>query len=464
MSGGKDTVMAVVERMAPEGESIARVKGSSRVIFVPYGAPGDEVEVEVLSAKSTYARARILRLIAPGPERVNPRCRLHFQPGGASFFCGGCDWQHLAYSAQLAHKKKLVEDCLKRIGKIQDARVLPVLSSPLEWGYRNKVQIPFGQSPEQGVIAGFYAPQSHRIVDFSACPVQPELTVRLALKAKDIARRRKWPVYDEKSGRGWLRHFFARSNAKGEVLAALVTRTPGFPDREDFVKEMRDAFPELCSVYQNVQTEKTSVILGPGWIRLWGARRMDERLGKFSFAVSPGAFLQVNTPAAEILYDVAREFLRRPDRSWDWLLDLYCGVGTLAAWLSDTAQKIVGIEENRDAIKDAWDNAERNGIKNARFVSGRVESALPAALSRISGRVAAVLDPPRQGLMPAAAAALGRAAFLERIVYVSCNPATFARDAGIFINLGWRLAKVQPVDLFPQTSHVEMVGLFERAG
>ncbi len=461
MPGQKEILRLRVERMAPEGEAIARAEGSSRVVFVPYGAPGDLLEADVTTAKGTYARAQIRRVLEAGPDRVEPPCAIYFRPGAPGRFCGGCDWQHLSYEAQLREKRSLVEDCLRRIGKISGAQVRPTLASPYTWGYRNKVQIPFGLTDNGEIAAGFYSPQSHRIADFPACPVQPDLAVRLALKAKATARSRGWQVYDEKSGRGWLRHFFARTNAQGQALVALVARTADFSDRDTFVEEMREQEPSLVSIYLNVQPEKTSVVLGPRWIRLWGAPRIEEQVGKFSFSASPGAFLQVNTPAAEILYACAREALTEDAERFDRVLDLYCGVGTLAVWLASAADKIIGIEENSEAVQDAWANARRNGVKNARFASGRVETSLARVSRELSGACAAVVDPPRQGLLPGALRALTHPA-LERIVYVSCNPATFARDAGLLARAGYKLERVQPVDLFPQTSHVELVGLLRR--
>ncbi|MDE1976499.1 MAG: 23S rRNA (uracil(1939)-C(5))-methyltransferase RlmD [Elusimicrobia bacterium] len=461
MSGQKEVLRLRVERMAPEGEAIARAEGSSRVVFVPYGAPGDMIEAEITAAKGTYARAQIRRVLEPGPDRIEPPCAIHFRPGMAGRFCGGCDWQHLGYEAQLKHKRGIVEDCLRRIGKMSDVEVRPTLASPHIWGYRNKVQIPFGFTDKGEIAAGFYSPQSHSIADFSACPVQPDLAVRLALKAKAAAQSRGWQVYDEKSGRGWLRHFFARTNARGQALVALVARTPDFPDRDSFIGELRGNEPSLASIYLNVHPEKTSAVLGPRWIRLWGAPRIEEQIGEFSFSASPGAFLQVNTPAAEVLYACARKALTEGAGRFGRVLDLYCGVGTLAVWLASAADKIIGIEENSEAVQDAWANARRNGVKNARFVSGRVETSLARVSRELSGACAAVVDPPRQGLLPGALRALTHRAF-ERVVYVSCNPATFARDAGLLSRAGYKLEQVQPVDLFPQTSHVELVGLLRR--
>jgi 23S rRNA (uracil1939-C5)-methyltransferase len=435
------------------------------VIFVAGGAPGDLLEVEVVSAKSSFARARIVKLLSPGQERVDPPCPLHSAPDRPGPACGGCDWQHLDGQAQLRHKAALVRDCVERIGKLKDVSILPALPSPQAWAYRNKVMVPFGERPGgNGLVAGFYAAGSHQIVDFPACPVQPEISVRIVLKVKELAAELGWRAYDEGSGRGWLRHLFVRTNGQGQALVTVATRGPQFPRAEAFVSRLRAAFPEIIGMHHNIQPLKTSVILGPHWRRLWGAAVMEERLGKLSFMVSPGAFLQVNTAAAAALYDCARQALGAEGRSFDQVLDLYCGVGTLTLWLAQSAPKVIGVEENRDAVRDAWRSAERNHVRNVRFAGGRVEAVLPRLFKEgLGGSLAVVVDPPRAGLAVPVLRLLTRPS-VRRVVYVSCDPATFARDAGYLSRSGFSLAMVQPVDLFPQTSHVELVGLLDRPG
>ena len=253
-----------------------------------------------------------------------------------------------------------------------------------------------------------------------------------------------------------------RTNTRGQALVALVTTSDAFPKRDEAIRELQAAFPEIIGLWQNIQPEKTSVILGPTWRHLAGAKQIEETIGPYSFLVSPGAFLQVNTGAAAVLYDAAAAALGHGGRKFDLALDLYCGTGTLTLWAARAARRVVGVEENRDAVKDAWKNAERNGVKNARFSVGRVESVLPRMRQELSGEAAALVDPPRAGCTVPVLRALTNRAF-KRLVYVSCNPATFARDAAYLSKAGFTLAGVQPVDLFPQTSHVELVGRFDRA-
>ncbi|MDE2039892.1 MAG: 23S rRNA (uracil(1939)-C(5))-methyltransferase RlmD [Elusimicrobia bacterium] len=459
--GAPERLVVTVERLAVEGEGLARAQGSTRVVFVPHGIPGDRLEVEVTQAKSSFARARLLRLLSPSAERVEPACPLHFAPGRSGPSCGGCDWQELGYEAQLRHKRELVLDCLRRIAKLPEVPVEPTLASPRPWGYRNKVQIPFGRTAAGKPVAGFYETGSHRIVDFNACPVQPELSVRLALKLKELAARFQWPIYDEDRRSGWLRHLFARTNAKGQVLAALVTTSDAFPKREETARQLQADFPELIGFWQNIQPQKTSVILGQRWRHLWGQRQIEEKIGPYSFLVSPGAFLQVNTEAAAFLYNAAAGALEQGGRRFPLALDLYCGAGTLTLWAARAADRVIGVEENREAVRDAWKNAERNGVKNVRFAIGRVEAVLPRLRRELGQDTAVLVDPPRSGLGGAALRALTQRC-VRRLVYVSCNPATFARDAAYLCRSGFRLESVQPVDLFPQTSHVELVARLDR--
>lgn len=456
-----------VERMAPEGQGLGRLEGG-RVIFVPYAAPGDELEASVEGAQKGYARGRLLRVVKPGPGRVEPRCPIHFRPPGgkgrAAPFCGGCSWQHLSAGAQLESKRELVRDCLFRIARVREPRVEPTRASPGSWRYRNKALVPFGLSGGR-VVAGFYAPGSHAIVDFEDCLVQPELSVRLVLRVKALARELGWRVYDEDRQAGWLRHLFVRTNSAGEALAAVVSRTPEFPGRERFVAELRAGFPEIRGLFQNIQPRKTPVVLGPHWRKLWGADHLIERVGALRLRVSPAAFLQVNTPGAEVLYGTARELLLEGGFRPRLALDLYSGAGPIALWIAPDCGRVLGLEANRAAVADAEENARLNGIGNARFVSGAVESLLGRLGRELAdappGSAAAVLDPPRAGCERAVLSAF-RASALGRIVYVSCNPASFARDADRLGRMGWRLDRVVPVDMFPQTSHVELVARFTR--
>jgi 23S rRNA (uracil1939-C5)-methyltransferase len=461
MSGEILTVK--VDAMAPTGDGVARAEGSARVVFIPHAAPGDKLEVEVFESKSNFARAKILKVLSSGPDRIDPPCPHHAAPSRSGPACGGCDWQHVAYEAQLKAKRKVVVDCVQRIGKFANAEQIvgQTKAAPKPWGYRNKVQIPFGDGPH-GPVMGFYSAGTRSIVDMRECPIQPELSVRIAHTVKKMALEKGWTYYDPKTGKGWLRHLYIRTNAEGEAIVALVVTRPEFPDREAFAAELRGHHPEVIGLHSNVQQERTSVVIGEQWRRLWGAREIEETMGRFRFSVSPGAFLQVNTPSAEILYNEAKAAVKEGGKKFPMGLDLYCGVGTLTLWMADCFPKILGVEENREAVQDAYRNAERNKVRNARFKAGRAESVLPKLGNELPPEVCALVDPPRIGLSQPVRRFLTDKR-IKRLVYVSCDPATFARDAGFLSHSGFTLKKVTPVDLFPQTSHVELVALLDRS-
>jgi 23S rRNA (uracil1939-C5)-methyltransferase len=451
-----------IDSMAPAGDGVARAEGSSRVLFVPHAAPGDKLEVEVFEAKSNFARAKIKRVLVPGPDRVDPPCPHHAAPSRPGPACGGCDWQHLSYESQLRAKRGVVVDCVQRIGKFADAEKLvgAVKAAPKPWAYRNKVQIPFGNGPH-GPVMGFYSAGSRSIVDMRECPVQPDLSLRIALTVKKMAAARRWTFYDGQTGKGWLRHLYIRTNVENEAIVALVVTRGEFPDREAFAAELRAQHPEVIGLHVNIQQERTSVVIGEQWRRLWGAREIEETMGRFRFSMTPGAFMQVNTPSAVILYDEAKAAIKDGGRKFPMGLDLYCGVGTLTLWMADCFPKITGVEENREAVQDAYRNAERNKVKNARFRAGRAEAVLPKLANELPPEVAVTVDPPRVGLSQPVRRFLTDKR-VKRVVYVSCDPATFARDAQFLAHSGFSLKKVTPVDLFPQTSHVELVALLDR--
>ena len=447
-----------VQRVAPEGQGIGRREGSDKVVFVPGALPGELVEAAPEGEKPRYLNARLLKVLEPAGERIEPPCPYHFKPGAARF-CGGCDFQHASYAEQLRLKRSIVAECLRRIGRL-DAPVEEVIPSPSPWRYRNKVQVPFRQGPE-GPSAGFYAPGTHDMIEFDDCLVQPELSVALVREVKGLARRFGWRMYDEDADRGWLRHLFVRTNSLGEASLVFVTRTGDFPQEREAVAELTRSRKEIVSVWQNVQERKTSVILGPRWRKLAGRDRMREKIGRLSLEFSPAAFLQVNTPAAEVLYRTAESLLFTGGFRPLLTLDLYCGIGAIGLWIARGTPRVIGVEEVPQAVEDAYVNARKLGVKNITFLQGRAAFAL----RRMRGGATphpwgAVLDPPRSGCEKEVLSFLSSRK-VDRIVYVSCDPATFARDAAVLTGSGYRLDKVQPVDLFPQTSHVELAAKFD---
>ena len=368
--------------------------------------------------------------------------------------------QHLSYEAQLSAKTKSAADLLRRSSSTAGICVEKALKSPLLTRYRNKAQVPL-RSDNGAVRAGFFHPGTRDIVDFTDCLVQPELSVKVINAVKKTACVQKWQIYDRTARKGWLKHIFVRTTRGGKAMAAL---TAGYEPPIDMLKAARQLsveIPEITSVYLNIQPRDTSVVLGPRWIKIDGTSLLEETICGLRFMFYPGSFLQVNTPAAEILYGIIHEFLASGQRTGG-LYDLYCGIGTISLIEAKHFRAVTGIEENKGAAACAWKNAQKNKIRNVRFMSGDAEEIFAARIERApSVPVSVVVDPPRQGC--------GRGLLekfkhpgIRKIIYASCNTETFARDAGILRSSGFALKKIQPVDMFPHTSHIELAALFER--
>ncbi len=466
-----------VDRLSLGGDAIGRV--GNAVVFVPYGAPGDTLEVELTEVRRNFCRARLVRVRDASPVRMDPPCPYHFKamreegrektdltrsplhPHPSPLFCGGCSWQHMSYEFQVDAKRQLVQETLERIGGIRDLEVEPVLVMSDPWRYRNKVQQPVGLAPrgsgERGgmkVISGFYAPYSHDIVPIEDCLVQSELSVRLLNRTRQLLDQFHLRVYDEDRRKGWIRHLWVRTSRDDKALLVFITYSDDFPHEAAIVSELRKEFPGLVGIHQNINTSHTNVILGRHWRKCWGEYGLEERLGGLRFRLSPGSFFQVNSLQTEVLYNTVKDFAG----SGDTLIDLYGGVGTIALWLAGRFRQVIGVDEIRSAVEDAGRNARLNGIQNARFIADNVDRFL--SKYRIDSKnkkgLTVVLDPPRVGCSPQVLQALTRLR-PPFLIYVSCDPGTLARDLAQLIRGGYRCEKVQPVDLFPQTPHIETV-------
>lgn len=451
------TLTLTIDRLSLGGEGVARYEG--RVVFIPDVAPGDQIEAQLTEIKDRFAKARVLKLLKPSPDRIKPPCRYHPDAPTpprphARLACGGCGWQQLAYDAQLRIKTDLVRETLERLGGLKGISVKPTLGMKDPWRYRNKVQQPVGWDANRGkLISGFYASGSHDIVDIEDCLVQPVHSVRIINRAKALLEAEGIRSYNAQRHNGWIRHLLMRTTQSGKALLTFVTLTPDFPREDKIVSALAGEFPELVGIHQNVNPGRTNVILGRQWRKLAGQDHLEERLGRLRFRLSPAAFFQVNSLQAEILYDTARAMAGSGER----LLDLYTGVGTIALWLADRFKEVGGIEEIRAAVEDAEHNAELNGIDNARFEAAPVEAFLRGMPRSAGGRgLTVLLDPPRAGCDPAVLQSL-LSLRPASLIYVSCDPGTLARDVGVLTRGGYQVTAVQPVDMFPHTPHIETV-------
>lgn len=456
-----------LDRLSLGGDAVGRqappagTPGSGRVVFVPFGAPGDQVRLSSLRPEKSFARGWIADVSVPSPQRVEPRCPLFFRPGRKpTEVCGGCDWQHLSGPAQKETKRTLLIETFRRLGKIASPPVEPILgvdSPEGAWRYRNKVQVPFARNADGAVVAGFYAPGSHHVVPFDDCPVQDERSVRVVRAVRAWAERVHVPIYDARTGRGGLRHLLVRTTVK-DTLAAIVTTSTVGPEAASLVGALRKQTPFVTSVFHNINDQEGNVVLGPRWKHLGGKPHLEESVAGLRFHLSPGAFFQVNRTMAEKLFATAVDLAAPgPD---DVIWELYAGVGVMGQLLARRAKVVWAVEENHQAVRDGIHSLGLNAIDNLRFRQGRCELVLARRLLPDKPAIV-LLDPPRAGCDAAVLKHVMKAG-PRRIVYVSCDPGTLARDAHYLSTGGYHLKRSVPVDLFPQTAHIESVSLFER--
>ncbi len=427
-----------ISGLGTSGEGVGRLNDFT--IFVEGALPTEKILAEIIEVKKNYAVGKLIKILRESSERVKPFCPIYEN-------CGGCQLQHLSYAAQLKWKRQQVVDAVQRIGKIHGAEIFSTLGMKNPLRYRNKMQFPVGKN----LAVGCYARGSHKIIDTDSCLIQKELADKVLAVTKKILQRFNISAYDEDSHKGILRHIMCRVGFNNELMLVLVTAVKNLPNEKSVVKAIRAELPEVSTIQQNIQTFHNNVILGRETKILFGRPTIKDKICNLEFNISARSFFQVNTAQAEILYKTAKDFAELTGK--EILIDAYCGTGTIGLFMAKSAYKVFGIEIVNAAIDDAKKNARENKIRNAEFIVGDVVKILPRL--DISADVVFV-DPPRAGCdkkVLETFAAMNPA----RIVYVSCNPATLARDLAILKELGYSAKKIQPVDMFPFSSHVEAV-------
>ncbi|MFY4776927.1 23S rRNA (uracil(1939)-C(5))-methyltransferase RlmD [Metabacillus sp. RGM 3146] len=433
------------EDLTHEGSGVAKVEGFP--IFVPNALPDEKAKVKVVKVKKGFAFGRIEDLYLKSPERTAAPCPIYKE-------CGGCQLQHLSYKGQLDFKRKQVENVLTRIGKLNldEVTVHPTLGMDNPWNYRNKSQVPVGER-EGGLIAGFYQQRTHEIINMERCLIQQAENDAIVQAIIDICGRHGIRAYNEETHKGWLRHIMVRYGVvSGEMMVVFVTRTPDFANKEAIIKQITTRFPSVKSIVQNINTKRTNVIFGDETNVLWGEEYIYDSIGDIRFAISARSFYQVNPEQTKVLYDKALEYAQITGE--ETVIDAYCGIGTISLFLAQKAKKVYGVEIVPEAIEDAKRNAALNGLDNAEFEVGPAEEVIPNWYKQGIKADTLVVDPPRKGCDEALLRTI-----LEmkpkRVVYVSCNPGTLARDLQVLEQGGYKTVEVQPVDMFPHTMHVE---------
>ena len=435
------------ENLGSDMEGICRLDGIP--VFVPGLLPGEEADVRIVKTEKRFSFGRMESPPAsPSSVRKDPGCAAYPR-------CGGCSCRHMSYEASLDAKTQQVRDCLKRIGGI-DAEVLPAIGMADPSSYRNKTSLPVGEAGGEPVL-GFYAPRSHSIVPVSGCPNSMPPSDAIASAFLAWAKRHHIPPYQEKSGTGLLRHLIIRVNRSGESMATVVANSSDLPHSDDLIRALEPL--GTVSIWLNENRQRNNVILSDRFHHIYGRDTLTDRLSDLSFELSPGAFFQINPSQTEVLYRTAAE-MAAPEAD-DTVCDVYCGAGTIALSLAGRCSRVIGIEIVPQAVENARANAKANNISNSSFFSGKAEELLPEMVAKGLRPDIIVTDPPRKGLDPRVIDAIADAS-PKRLVYVSCNPATLARDAGLLKDRGYTVQKVQPVDMFCWTSGIESAVQFSK--
>ncbi|MGU8121665.1 23S rRNA (uracil(1939)-C(5))-methyltransferase RlmD [Clostridium perfringens] len=434
-----------------EGEGIAKID-NKYPIFIEGALKGEKVKVRIVKVNKNFAYGKLIEVLEPSEERVNPSCAIYKR-------CGGCKLQHASYKAQLDFKWDRVKDCVSKIGKLDPSIVKYPLGMENPWRYRNKVQLPIGLINGE-VKIGFFAPRSHDIIDMESCLIQDEIgdkVVKLTREWIEKFNIRPYNVDGEYDEKGIVRHIMIRRGfTTNEVMIVLVTNGEKLPHKEEFVDLMVKNIPGIKSVIQNINSKKTNVILGLESKTLWGEDTISDYIGDFRFNISPLSFFQVNPIQTEVLYGKALEYANLTGN--EEVFDAYCGTGTITLFLSQKAKKVYGVEIIPQAIDNAWINAKENKVENVEFFVGESEVVIPDLINKGVKADVVVVDPPRKGCDKKLLDAITNID-AKKIVYVSCDPSTLGRDLQVLEENGYKTLEVQPVDMFPNTAHIENVAL-----
>lgn len=446
-----DIVKIKITSATAEGSGVGKTEDNI-VVFVPMTAIGDEIEARILKVKKTYAFGKIEKIITPSSARISPDC-----PNFSK--CGGCVWRHISYDEELKIKSQKVRDAVERIGGIS-TEFRPIIGSDRVNRYRNKAQLPIGRDREGGAVLGFYAFHSHRIIDCDDCALQPEIFKTVMDVTRDFIERTNTDIYDESTGKGRLRHLYIRlGEVTNELMVCYVVNGNGLKQEDMLVKMLRESLPNLKTVVFNSNREKTNVILGNKNRVAYGKGYITDVLCRLKFKISPFSFWQVNRAQAEKLYSKAKEYAKLSGD--EVLLDLYCGTGTIGLTMAQDCKQLVGVEIVEDAVNDAKANAEANEINNARFICADAPTAAEQLRKEGTAPDVVILDPPRKGCGEELVKTI-RKMNPKRVVYVSCDPATLARDLKYFSENGYITHEVTPCDMFPRTAHCESVALLTK--
>lgn len=439
-----------------DGEGVGRT-ADGYTLFIPNALPGEQVEAKILKSKKQYGYGKVVSFRKLSEHRIEPPCPIYKE-------CGGCQLQHLDYESQLLWKRQHVVDTLSRIGKLQigdgdqaeGVIVHPTIGMEEPWRYRNKAAVPIGRGADgESLVGGFYAKGSHRIIDMNECLIQKQHNDDVIREVKEIAKELHIEPYDEERATGVLRHVMVRIGVvTGEIMVVLITNTNKLPRQAEWVDQIRKRIPNVKSIVHNINCKVTNAIFGDTTKVVWGSDVIYDQLDGITFAISARSFYQVNPEQTIALYQKAVDYAQLTGK--EQVIDAYCGIGTISLFLARNAGHVYGVEIVPEAIEDAKRNAALNELENTTFEAGPAEVVIPRWKREGMDADVIVVDPPRKGCDPALLETILEIR-PERVVYVSCNPSTLARDLRVLEDGGYRTVEVTPVDMFPWTGHVESV-------
>lgn len=450
LNKGKKYIVDIVD-IGHTGVGIGKFEGFT--VFVEGGVIQDKIEVKIIKSKKNYAEGEIVKIIEKSPFRVDREC------SDDLIECGGCQVMHLDYQKQLDIKTNLVKETIKRIGKIEDAKIYDTIGMDTPFRYRNKAQFPIGKKGSESVL-GFYKKKSHDIIPMNKCIIQHDMNDKIVNVVKNYIDRNNVSVYDEKKHEGLLRHLVTKIGFKTkEIMVVLVANTEKLPNVDKLINDLKDNIEGFKTLVLNINTRKGNVILGRENKVLYGDGTIQDYIEDLKFNISPLSFFQVNPVQTEVLYNKALEYANLSGN--ENVFDIYCGIGTISLFLAKKAKKVYGIEIVEDAIADARVNASMNNIDNTEFYAGKAEEVVPKMYKDGKTADVVVVDPPRKGCDEKVLDTIV-SMNPSRVVYISCNPSTLARDLAYLDERGYKCEEIQPVDMFSHTMHVETVAKIVR--
>ena len=445
-----DIIQIKIDKIVFGGEGLGYYNGFA--VFVPMSIPEDELEIEIISVKKTYARGLIKNIIKASPERIDSH-KFTFE----DFY--GCDFAMLKYESQLKYKKLMVEEVMRKIAGLSDIEISDVLASEDVYNYRNKIIEPFSVYGNK-IITGFFKRKSHEVFEVDENILNSKLGNRIIKELKEILNKNKISVYNEITHKGLLRNVMIRTNSNNEAMLVLIINSNKITENiKNLLFRLREKIEEIKSIYISLNSKKTNTVIGEKNIFIYGEESIKENLNGIEFHISPTSFFQINVKQAKRLYDIAINFFDNIDDKY--IVDAYSGTGTIGMIMAKKAKKVYAIEIVKSASEDGEKTAKENGIENIEFINGAVEKELVNLINANKRIDTIIFDPPRKGLE---ASIIDKVAELnlKEVVYISCNPSTFARDVKLFSEKGYILKKLQAVDMFPQTSHIETVALLSK--